>query len=342
MQINANRPSLLSRLISAVQNVSPKVRGLFFAAVTIVIWVGFIIIARASSKGDLSGLDIATLRILGASSVLLPIGFWINKDRARAVVQTDAYEALSFKPSFWGLSPLERSLTIQMGLSGGLLYAVFSYSGFFFAPAAHASVLLPGSLPLWTSLIALVLIAQPINLHRLTGLTLILIGDLLVGGPSLLNMFNNQGVWRGDALFILASISWSFYTVLVRQHGVKAVHATTAITVFSFFTFIPLYLLLCFLGLIKSHLLDTPFSTLAFHFLFQGVLSVVVSGITFNQMIRYFGPVRSTMITAVVPGLSAVGASLLLGESMSFNVISGLALVTIGIVFGVQRVVFKS
>ncbi len=332
--------SLLNRRLnpaSTWSRASPAARGVFFACVTIVIWVSFIIIARASSKGDLSGLDIAALRILGASFVLLPLGYWINYKRTLA----NSAGPLRAASSFWGLSPLSRALTVQMGLAGGLLYAVFSYSGFFFAPAAHASVLLPGSLPLWTSLIAWLILSQPLSRQRVMGLLLILIGDLMVGGPSLLSMFKSESVWRGDMLFILASISWSYYTVLVRRHEVKPVYATTAITVFSFFTFIPLYLILCYLGLIHTHLLETPFYSLAFQFFFQGVLSVVVSGITFNQMIRYFGPIRSTMITAVVPGLSAIGAAFILGESMSINVMIGLGLVTLGIVFGVKRVGFK-
>jgi drug/metabolite transporter (DMT)-like permease len=69
---------------------------------------------------------------------------------------------------------------------------------------------------------------------------------------------------------------------------------------------------------------------------FQGWGSVVVSGITFTQMIRHFGPVRSTLITALVPGLSALGAVLLLGEPLRWNLGLGLALVTAGILFGVR------
>ena len=46
----------------------------------------------------------------------------------------------------------------------------------------------------------------------------------------------------------------------------------------------------------------------------------------------------STMITAVVPGLSALGAVLLLGEPLYWNLLLGLALVTVGIVFGVKPV----
>ena len=49
------------------------------------------------------------------------------------------------------------------GLLGGLMYALLAYSGFFYAPAAHASVLLPGSLPLWTSLLAVVVLGERID-----------------------------------------------------------------------------------------------------------------------------------------------------------------------------------
>ena len=70
--------------------------------------------------------------------------------------------------------------------------------------------------------------------------------------------------------------------------------------------------------------------------LFQGVLSVAVAGVTFVHMVRVFGPVRSTMVTSLVPGLSALGAVLLLGEPLGLNLLAGLALVTTGILFGVR------
>jgi hypothetical protein len=44
------------------------------------------------------------------------------------------------------------------------------------------------------------------------------------------------------------------------------------------------------------------------------------------------------MITAVVPGLSALCAALFLGEPLPWNVLAGLALVSGGIVFGVRKV----
>jgi drug/metabolite transporter (DMT)-like permease len=62
----------------------------------------------------------------------------------------------------------------------------------------------------------------------------------------------------------------------------------------------------------------------------------VVSGISFTMMIQHYGPIRSTMITALVPGLSALSAALILGEPLYWNLLAGLSLVTAGIVFGVR------
>jgi len=64
---------------------------------------------------------------------------------------------------------------------------------------------------------------------------------------------------------------------------------------------------------------------------------VAISGITFTKMIEYYGPVRSTMITALVPGLSALGAVIFLGEPLYWNLLAGLACVTVGILFGVRK-----
>ena len=45
----------------------------------------------------------------------------------------------------------------------------------------------------------------------------------------------------------------------------------------------------------------------------------------------------STMVTALVPGLSALGAVWFLGEPLHWNLLAGLALVTSGILFGVRQ-----
>ena len=305
---------------------SARTVGLASAAVTVLIWTSFIVIARASASHTLLPLDIALMRILGASCVLLPWAWWqMRPQRVRG-------ERVG---SLLGLSPLPLRTTVLAGFFGGLLYAVLAYAGFFFAPAAHASVLMPGSLPLWTTLLAMVFLHEKVPAARALGLACIMLGDLLVGGASLLRALEGGDVWKGDLLFMSAASCWAAYTVIARRLALDAVRATMAITALAFVGFVPLFALATALGWWPTHISQAAWGELLFQAAFQGGGSVVISGITFTQMVRHFGPVRSTMITALVPGLSALGAVALLGEPMHWNLLAGLALVTGGILLGV-------
>ncbi|MDP2032297.1 MAG: DMT family transporter [Polaromonas sp.] len=339
---------------------SPKTVGVLAAIVTVAIWTSFIVIARATAHRNLTPLDICLLRFAGAALVLLPWGAWLVWKRAREhregpppskfsppggqrSTRSDKCgghdSAPGLAPASWlGLSPLGFKLTALIGLVGGVGYACLAYSGFYFAPAAHASVLLPGTLPLSTTLMAVLILKDRVTPVRAIGLGLIFLGDVLVGGASLMRAWLEPGseVWKGDLLFLSASTCWAVYSVLVRKHALQAVQATIAISVFAFVAYVPVYALLVASGALVSQLASAPWGEIVFQVVFQGMGSVVISGITFTKMVQHFGPVRSTMITAVVPGLSALGAVMFLGEPLHWNLLAGLALVTVGIVFGVR------
>ena len=213
------------------------------------------------------------MRIVGGMVVMLPWGyFWVRRLR---VGQPDA-------GSLFGFSPLPWRITVLCGVFGGLLYAVLAYSGFFFAPAAHGSVLMPGTLALWASLLAIPLLGERLHRNRLLGLACITGGGLLVGGNSLLHALDGGEVWKGDLLFMTAAFCWSTYSVLSRRYGLQAIPAIIAITCFAFFSFVPAYALLCFSGVLQTHLFTAPVSEVLFQAAFQGGGSVVISGITFT------------------------------------------------------------
>jgi drug/metabolite transporter (DMT)-like permease len=314
----------------AVSRFSPRTLGIGAAVITVAVWTAFIVIARASAGRSLTPFDIAFARICGASAVLIPWGVW-------RVMQARRDTPGVATGSLLGLSPLSLRLTATAGVFGGLAYTALAYTGFFFAPASHASVLMPGSLPLWTTLLAAIVLRDRITPARALGLAFIVAGDILVGGRSLLHALEGGSVWKGDVLFMSTAFCWACYSVVVRRHGLEAVRTTIAITVFAFCTYVPVYALLTGFGVVVSRIGAAPWSEVVFQMVFQGIGSVVISGITFTRMIQHFGPVRSTMITALVPGLSALGAVLVLGEPLAWNLLAGLLLVTAGILFGVQK-----
>ena len=312
--------------------LSPQNVGRLSALITVLLWTSFIIVGRASSSHVLLPFDIFCARILGAGLVLLPWAWWMMREVRQKGERVG---------SLFGLSPLPLRQTMQAGFLGGLMFALLAYIGFFFAPAGHAAILMPGSLPLWTTLLMWIFLREKIGMNRVISLGLILMGDILVGGLSLLKAFEGGDVWIGDLLFISAAICWSAYSVTVRRFGLDAVKATMAITAFALVSFVPLFTVLVFLNILPSHFTQATWAEIFLQVTFQGIGSVVISGISFTQMIRSYGPVKSTMMTAVVPGLSAFGAVIILGEPMSWQLTAGVVLVTFGILFGVRQASVK-
>ncbi len=303
--------------------------GAFYAIITVSIWVSFIIVARAMAHKTLTPFDIGFVRFIAAALVLVPWGIWWVREEKKK----------NPKAQTWlGVSPLSFKTSAIIGVFAGIGYSCFAYSGFFYAPAAHASVLMPGMLPLWTAMLAFIFLNTPITPRRGVGLALIACAALLVGGMSVAKSLGTGDTWKGDVLFLCASFCWGTYTMLARKYALGAIQATIAVSVFALVTYVPVYGVLAFTRTIHTQLFAAPWSEILLQGFLQGILSVVISGITFVKMVEHFGPVRSTMITSVTPPLSAIGAVAFLGEPLHWNLIVGLILATVGIVFGVKSV----
>jgi drug/metabolite transporter (DMT)-like permease len=310
--------------------ISRHTAGVFYAIITVAIWVSFIILARVMAHKTLTPFDIGFVRFIAAALILVPWGiWWVRRERS----------ANPAAVSWLAMSPLSFKLSALVGMVGGIGYSCFAYSGFFFAPASHASVLMPGMLPLWTAMLAFFILKTPVPPRRAVGLALIALAAVFVGGASVFRSLTiGDGIWRGDVLFLCASFCWGSYTVITRKYALSAIPATISISVFALFTYVPIYGVLAFTHSIHTQLFAAPWSEILLQGFLQGVLSVVISGITFVKMVEIFGPVRSTMITSVVPPMSALGAVFLLGEPLHWNLLVGLLLATIGIGFGVKSV----
>ncbi len=295
--------------------------GIVCAAGVLAIWTSFILIARVSAKGHLSPFDISFVRFAFSGLLALPVLLW----RGRWLLGQ--------------LAPQPRQ-AVQRGAAlaaiAGIGYCSLAYSGFFFAPVSHAAVLLPGSLPLYTAVFAALLLGERFRRARVVGLLAIVAGDLLIGATSLLHAFGGDASWRGDLLFLGASMCWALYSVLCRRWRLDAVPATCAIAIGCLATYVPVFALAAAAGLVPTQLAGAPWSEIAFQAVYQGGLSMFVAGLAFTQVVKTFGPVRTTMITAAVPVLAAVLAVPLLGESLTVTAVMGLVCVTLGLLIGVR------
>lgn len=289
------------------------------ALAVLAIWTTFILVARSSAKRSLTSLDIAFLRFAFSGAVALPVAAW----RWRAL-----------REGLGGRAALRRAAALAA--VAGLGYCGLAYSGFFFAPAAHGAVLMPGTLPLWTAVFAVRLLGERLNAARITGLLLIVAGDLAVGGGSLWQALDGGRTWIGDLLFLGAGMCWALYGVLCRRWRVGAVDATLAIAVGTLLAVVPLYAAAVAGGLLASGLAVAPWREIAFQALYQGGLAMLVAGIAFTQVVATFGPVRTTMITSLVPALAALSAVPVLGEPLGAAAFGGLVCVTLGLLLGLR------
>ncbi len=280
--------------------------GWIAVAATICIWTGFILVSRAGGKGLLTGWDVAALRFGVGGLVAL---FFLSRV---------------------SLPPLK--VIALFSVFGGIGYAVTVYTAFRLAPAAHASVLMPGALPFATAVIAWLWLRQaPSRVQRLA-LGLVFAGIVLTAADTLSHGAQITGLQlAGDALFLCGSSAWATFTLLLRRYPIPPLAATVATTLGSAVVYLPIWWLF-----LPSTLGQAPAAEIAMQAAYQGVLVVFVAMLLYTFAVRQLGPQTVALLMAVVPGLSALAAVPVLGEPLSLLSLAGLAAVTAGAVLGAR------
>ena len=270
------------------------------ALATVIAWSGFILMSRLASVAAVSPYDLTAMRFGVAALLLLPF--------ARRL-------------GLFSLPPLRG---IAFAATAGIGFTLLAFAGLGWAPAGHGSVLMPGTLPLWTAILAWIFLAEHPTRFRLGMLASILAGIGVILWASLSGQAI-PGAWRGDILFLLAALAWGIFTILARRWNVDPMLATAAIAIYSALLYLPVYLLF-----LPKGLWDTPLDVLLLHGAFQATIPAILTMFLFTRAVAAIGAGTTTMITAAVPGAVAISAWPLLGEVLQPDVALGAALVTAG------------
>ena len=260
--------------------------GVIWALVTISIWSGWPAATRLSvAQSTLTPLDLVWLRYVVGGLVLLPV-LIRNSPNMNARVWR------------WGVL-----LAFCFGAPVGLLQV----AGLSYAPAGHAAALVPGVLPLFVCLLSLVILGERIGSRRGLGLSLILVGAVILAGYGLSTAEGHMTT--GHILFLLAAFLGAIYSIYLRRSGATALQGAALVTFYSMIVLAPLPLFVP-----GSQLAIAPTSEVAFQIIYQGVLMGSVSLITFNQAIAHLGAARAGSFASLVPVLAMVLAIPVLGE----------------------------
>lgn len=288
-----------------------------------VIWTGFVLVSRFGTKQALLATDLAALRFGVSGAVMLPVLLWRLSRHGWSVASG-------------GLSMAQ---WLSIILSAGVLFGVFAFAGFLQAPAAHGSVLTTGTLPFWTALLAWLFLRERPSGAQARGLVLIAVGVALIGLETL-GVFHsgaatgkaNLSVGLGDLCFFAASISWAAFLLLGRRWKPAPLDTTIAVSVGSALIYLPIYF-----AVLPRAIASVPLNEVLLIGAWQGLFSVVLNMLLYTRVLTTFGPIRTAMLTTIVPGLAALLAVPVLDEPLSVWNLVGLVVVTAGMVIGVRR-----
>lgn len=280
-----------------------QIKGLLAALVVVVCWSGFNIVSRFGAKGIFTPFDLAALRFGVSGLIMLPLF-------VRLIPVSD-----------W-----PRYMVIS--LLGGLGYGLFVYSGFSFAPSAHAGVFVNGGIPFWTVILVGVLAGFRLSRHTLIALVISTGGLVMIAFDSLVN-HQMAGQWRGDLLFLLAALCWAIFGILIRRWQIKPLYAVCGIATFAMAFYLPVYALWLPKGLVNG-----GWDDIALQAVYQGVVAALVAAGMFSYATHKIGSCEASMMLALVPAFSAIGGYFILGEDLSWVVILGIVVVSVGALLG--------
>ena len=195
-------------------------------------------------------------------------------------------------------------------------------------PAGYLAII-NGMVPLWTALIAVPVLKEPLGAKRIAGFALGVAGVALIVnlGPVALS-------WQ-TALAALVGIAgaafWGWAGVLIkqRQGRVPPMGLAAGSIAFSALVMMPL------LSQAPPASSWTPNATLALI-----ALGAVCSGIAylpFFTLIRDIGPSRTLTVGLAVPVLGVLWGWLLLGEAVTLTMLAGMALVLAALALVLRR-----
>jgi len=273
------------------------------AAISVVFfWSGWIIVSRLGVTNSLTVYDVAGFRFSVGAAVALPYIIW--------------------RRTWQGLTPLR---VLILTLTAGVPYALLSYFGFKYAPAAHGGVFLNGCLPLFTTLFGWIWIGQRCRTSQVAGLGIILIGVTLVGYEGFLSSSGGM-TWFGDALFLTAIALFALFMVANRVWTITPGQVLFSVTLVSAAVYIPIWLLW-----LDSNLAIASRSEILLQGAYQGLVPSVVGISCLNIAVRRLGANATSVFLSTVPVMAALAAIPILQEMPGLPAWIGMFTVTAGI-----------
>lgn len=283
--------------------------GIACGLLTSLIWGVQSVVSRQSVADGLSAADVTILRFAVASLLLLPLA--LRRMRPFPVGRLG-----------W------RRAAILTALAGAP-YALVLVGGAAFAPALHASVIVPGLIPVMTVALAFAVLGERPGILRMIGLAFVLAGIAAfgwqaLGGEALSGSGAGERAWIGDLFFVANAVMWSVFGLLARRWGTDAIDVTIATCLLS------LLVLPVFALTMPMRIGEVAWRAIALQALYQGALVGVGALFLYTKSVELLGAARATLFLPLNPVVTALAGAALLGEYPSPIEVAGMVLVIAG------------
>lgn len=227
------------------------------------------------------------------------------------------------------LSPISGLRDVAM-IAGLAVTAVAGYNWLFLtgltlAPAADGAIIVPGLAPVFTAVIAALVIGERLGLRGYIGLALAGIGLLLVVRPA---GGTDADRLAGDALFVAGAALWGVYSVLARtaSRRFNAVSTTLYGTSLGTLILVPLALLEDGGGA----LVTAPAAALA-GIVYLAVFGTAAAFVLLNLGLARIGAARASAFALLVPIVGVLSSVALLGDELGPTTVIGGLIVFAGL-----------
>lgn len=226
------------------------------------------------------------------------------------------------------LSPLTRSdwpMVAGLGLTAVAGYNWLFLTGLTLAPASDGAIIVPGLAPVFTAVLAGIVLRERLGLRGMAGLGVAAVGLYLVVAPA--GGTNDQRL-LGDALFVAGAALWGVYSVLARiaSRRFNAVSATLYGTALGTLILIPPALLE---GGAASLVQAPPEALIGIAYL--AVFGTVAAFVLLNLGVARIGAARASAFALLVPVVGVLSSVALLDETLGPTTLLGGLIVLIGL-----------
>ena len=285
---------------------SDRMAGVACALAVVALFSCFTLMSRVGVATSLKLVDSAAVRFGIAGAIMLPV------------------------LCRYGLAGVRWQDAAALSFTGGLGFALLAFTGFSLAPASHGAVLLHGTLPLWTFVLAAATSSYAMSRYRLIGVFAIAAGVASMAYDSVAAATTGQLL--GDGALLLASLSWSAYGLLARRVGLAPAHSASLVTVVSACCYLPFYA-----ALPDKAILLASWQELLLQGVVQGVLIGALSIFVYSKAVALLGSAETALFTAAVPCVTTLAAVFFLGEVPSIVAVAGVVAVTAGMALAMSH-----